>query len=76
MGRDCKPFIAVKFRTMRPETAATRGAFDGVETDRISWLGYVLRKTRIDELPQIINVLKGEMSLIGPWYLSATQSVK
>ena len=66
MGRDCKPFIAVKFRTMRPEAVATRGAFDGVETDRISWLGYVLRKTRIDELPQIINVLKGEMSLIGP----------
>lgn len=68
MGLGCRPFTAFKFRTMAPaRTGATaRGAFDALETDRISMLGRILRKTRIDELPQIINVLRGEMSLIGP----------
>lgn len=66
MGQDCNPFTALKFRTMSPAAGAARGAFDEVETDRISRLGMFLRKTRIDELPQIINVLRGEMSLIGP----------
>ena len=45
---------------------AARGAFDALETDRINFLGRLIRGTRIDELPQIINVLRGEMSLIGP----------
>lgn len=66
MGKGCQPFTAIKFRTMSVKTGVTRGAFDALETDRISRLGQILRKTRIDELPQIINVLRGEMSLIGP----------
>lgn len=66
MGQNCQPFIAIKFRTMCPEKRLKRGAFDAVEMDRISRLGLILRKTRIDELPQIINVLMGQMSLIGP----------
>ncbi len=66
MGQNCEPFIAIKFRTMGPERELKRGAFDAVEMDRISRLGHVLRTTRIDELPQIINVLLGQMSLIGP----------
>ena len=66
MGFGGQPFRAWKFRTMSPARAAVRGAFDGLEEDRISRLGRILRKARIDELPQIINVLRGEMSLIGP----------
>jgi lipopolysaccharide/colanic/teichoic acid biosynthesis glycosyltransferase len=66
MGQDCQPFTAIKFRTMQPDTGPRRGAFDALEVDRISRFGHFMRKTRIDELPQIINVLRGEMSLIGP----------
>lgn len=66
MGRDCQPFRTFKFRSMLPGDHAVRGAFDALETNRINRLGNVLRKTRLDELPQAINVLRGEMSLIGP----------
>ncbi|PKQ11108.1 MAG: glycosyl transferase [Alphaproteobacteria bacterium HGW-Alphaproteobacteria-1] len=66
MGRDCSAFGAIKFRTMVPAARITRQADDPLERHRITPLGQILRKTRIDELPQIINVLRGEMSLIGP----------
>ena len=66
MGEGGRPFEALKFRTMLCAPAITRGAFDGVEVNRITPLGHVLRRTRIDELPQMINVLFGEMSFIGP----------
>ncbi|MDA7963534.1 sugar transferase [Ruegeria sp.] len=66
MGQGCKPFVAYKFRSMTPNLGKTRRPFDPVENSRITRLGCLLRRSRIDELPQIINVLKGEMSLIGP----------
>lgn len=66
MGRDCKVFTAIKFRTMRAVPKVSRGADCPLETDRITRLGAFMRKSRIDELPQIINVLLGQMSLIGP----------
>ncbi|WP_439156177.1 sugar transferase [Yoonia sp.] len=66
MGYQCRPFVALKFRTMTTPTHSSRGAFDTLETDRITPLGRFMRKTRIDELPQIFNVLRGQMSLIGP----------
>jgi lipopolysaccharide/colanic/teichoic acid biosynthesis glycosyltransferase len=66
MGLGCKPFRAYKFRTMLPEESLLRGAFDQIETHRITRFGQMLRKSRIDELPQAINVLRGDMSLIGP----------
>lgn len=66
MGRGCQPFTAVKFRTMKSITKIDRGPNDPLETSRITRLGHFLRQSRIDELPQILNVLKGEMSLIGP----------
>lgn len=66
MGRDCKPFQAIKFRTMRAVPKVERGADSPLEHDRITTLGRFMRKSRIDELPQIINVLRGQMSLIGP----------
>jgi lipopolysaccharide/colanic/teichoic acid biosynthesis glycosyltransferase len=66
LGRNCKPFKAVKFRTMRSVSRVARSPDDPVETHRITPLGGFLRKSRIDELPQILNVLRGDMSLIGP----------
>ncbi|MCH2094413.1 MAG: sugar transferase [Rhodobacteraceae bacterium] len=66
MGRNCKPFVAYKFRSMVPADRVTRGANDPLEVDRITRLGHIIRKLRIDELPQAINVLRGDMSLIGP----------
>jgi lipopolysaccharide/colanic/teichoic acid biosynthesis glycosyltransferase len=66
MGRGCRPFPAFKFRTMRTTGQRPRGPDAPLETDRIPALGNALRRTRIDEIPQIINILRGEMSFIGP----------
>lgn len=66
MGRDCKKFRAFKFRSMLETGAANREYHEDIEADRVTRLGAFMRKTRIDELPQILNVLRGEMSLIGP----------
>ena len=66
MGKNCKPFKAIKFRTMTHVTSIVRGYDDPIEVDRITRLGGWLRKSRLDEVPQILNVLRGEMSLIGP----------
>ena len=76
MGKNCEFFFAIKFRTMSHVAEITRKYNDPIETNRITPLGGVLRKTRIDELPQILNVLKGDMSLIGPrpdYYLHALE---
>ena len=65
-GREGKPFRAIKFRTM-VANAEMNGPQWATENDpRVTKLGRLLRKTRIDEIPQLINVLRGEMSLIGP----------
>ena len=66
MGQHCRPFTAFKFRTMAEVRSGRRGAFDTLEVDRITGFGRLMRKMRLDELPQTINVLRGEMSLIGP----------
>ena len=79
MGKNCCVFSAVKFRTMLPAKEITRKYDDPIETDRITSFGKILRKSRIDELPQIFNVLKGEMSLIGPrpdYYIHALEYLK
>lgn len=66
MGRDGTEFAMWKFRTMLPAPDVRRGSRDPVERDRITPLGGLLRRTRLDELPQVVNVLLGDMSLIGP----------
>lgn len=70
IGSRGKPFKVIKFRSMvnRPVTPATEREAAMTQSDdaRITRLGAVLRRYRIDELPQIINVLRGEMSWIGP----------
>ena len=79
MGKNCELFFAIKFRTMTNVKEITRKCDDPIETNRITPLGKVLRKTRIDELPQILNVLKGDMSLIGPrpdYYIHALEYLK
>lgn len=66
IGQRGRIFRIYKFRTMMCEGTARPARFAPQETDRISRLGHFMRATRIDELPQILNVLKGEMSLVGP----------
>ena len=66
MGRDCSAFALWKFRTMRPSGNSARGPEDPLEQDRITPFGRWLRLSRLDELPQIVNVLCGEMSFVGP----------
>ncbi len=66
MGKDCKPFKCYKFRTMSEDGDIIRGYEDPIEYERITPIGKFLRSMRLDEIPQIINVMKGDMSLIGP----------
>ena len=64
VGRHQKPFILVKFRTMRLYTASVASHL--ADASAVTPFGRFLRQIKLDELPQLWNVLKGEMSLVGP----------
>ena len=66
MGRGFRPFFIYKFRTMVKDAARKGGSITSDHDPRITRVGRLLRKTKIDEFPQLINVLMGEMSLVGP----------
>jgi len=62
-----RPFVIYKFRTMRVDAERESGAVWASRKDpRVTWLGRMLRQTRLDEIPQLLNVLKGDMNIVGP----------
>lgn len=66
-GLDGKPYTLLKFRTMKTDAEVSSGAVWAEKYDsRVTRVGRFLRKSRIDEIPQLLNVLRGEMSLVGP----------
>jgi lipopolysaccharide/colanic/teichoic acid biosynthesis glycosyltransferase len=78
VGRDGRHFHILKFRSMVVDAEAAKdelrglnevgdGMFKITEDPRVTRVGNILRKTSLDELPQLFNVLRGEMSLVGPW---------
>lgn len=67
VGRHGRPFVLLKFRTLRPADAQESATRWNVASDgRMSRVGRLLRRTSLDELPQLWNVLRGDMSLVGP----------
>ncbi len=67
VGLGGRTFDALKFRSMRPEAEAMSGAVQATEHDpRVTRIGRVMRSTAMDELPQLWNILRGDMSFVGP----------
>jgi lipopolysaccharide/colanic/teichoic acid biosynthesis glycosyltransferase len=67
VGRDGRPFVLLKFRSMRADAEKATGPVWATQNDpRITRVGRFIRKTRLDELPQLVNVISGHMSIVGP----------
>lgn len=66
VGKDGNPFVLWKFRSMRTDVPEYEASPRSVEDERLTRIGRFIRRLSVDELPQLINVLVGEMSLVGP----------
>lgn len=66
LGKNCRPFTIYKFRTMYPDSEKHGPALSSDTDSRITPFGKIMRKYRLDELPQFFNVLKGDMAIVGP----------
>jgi len=66
IGRNFRPFWIYKFRTMAQDAPARGGLVTIGEDARVTRVGRLLRKSKIDEIPQLTNILKGDMALVGP----------
>ena len=66
VGLGGKPYVLFKLRTMQADAESNGAVWASKQDSRVTGVGYYLRKWRIDELPQLFNILKGEMSLVGP----------
>jgi len=75
-GRGGRPFTLYKFRTMRPDVDPFGPSPKSGQDPRLTWLGRMLRESSLDELPQLINIMKGDMSLIGPRPLYVSQAAE
>lgn len=72
-GQQGKPFDMLKFRTMVVEADQSGPAWTAPDDERITWFGRILRRTAIDEIPSLVSIWKGEMSLVGPRALSVEE---
>jgi sugar transferase EpsL len=72
-GKDGKPFILYKFRTMKADSAAFGPSPKSSNDNRLTKFGRILREYSLDELPQLLNILRGDMSLVGPRPLYLSQ---
>ena len=66
VGRSFRPFSIYKFRTMVADAEAMGGPITIGQDTRVTKVGHVLRRTKLDELPQLLNIFIGDMSLVGP----------
>ena len=72
-GKDGKPFVFYKFRTMRPDVDPFGASPKSGKDPRLTKVGMFLRQYSLDELPQLFNILKGDMSIVGPRPLYVSQ---
>ena len=66
LGKDGKPFVMYKFRSMRVDAEANGPQWAVKNDNRVTKVGQIIRAARLDELPQLLNILKGDMSVVGP----------